>query len=262
MGSIDELYRRAWSFWHRNDLVQSVRSAVRDADPALTAMAIQPMNTVVWGTVAQPRFRTELLCAFAVIALMLAAIGIYGLIAYGVNQRTQEIGVRLALGATRLKVMSLVLVQALRLCGIGVALGIPAALLGARRMDRELPQDRPVRQPIPFSVGQCARRDCTVQPSKPRRWINGPALCQVLRGSHPRRSGLVGTNRELLARFGQKQIRDQRHRLAIGMAVENIGIDHSVDKHDARRIEPRTWSSPIVALVDGDIRRHSEVIRG
>jgi putative ABC transport system permease protein len=115
-------------------LLQGVRSAIRDAAPTLSPMALQPMNTVLWGTVAQPRFRTELLCAFAGIALVLAAIGIYGVIAYGVTQRTQEIGVRLALGATRTNVMSHVLAQAVRLCGIGVAIGIPAALVGARTL--------------------------------------------------------------------------------------------------------------------------------
>jgi putative ABC transport system permease protein len=115
-------------------LVQNVRSAIRDADPALSPMAIQPMNAVVWGTVAQPRFRTELVCAFAAIALVLAAIGIYGVIAYAATQRTQEIGVRLALGATRMKVMSLVLVQAMQLCAIGLAIGIPAALFAAQTL--------------------------------------------------------------------------------------------------------------------------------
>ena len=115
-------------------LVQNVRSAIRDAAPTLSPMAIQPMSTVVWGTVAQPRFRTELVCAFAALALVIAAIGIYGVIAYASTQRTKEIGVRLALGATRMKVLSLVLAQAMRLCAIGLAIGIPAALLAARTL--------------------------------------------------------------------------------------------------------------------------------
>jgi putative ABC transport system permease protein len=97
-------------------------------------MALQPMNTVLWGTIAQPRFRTELVCAFAAVALLIAGIGIYGLIAYASTQRTKEIGVRLALGATRMKVMSLVLAQAMQLCGIGLAIGIPAALFAARTL--------------------------------------------------------------------------------------------------------------------------------
>jgi predicted permease len=115
-------------------LVQNVRSAIRDASPTLSPVAIQPMDTVLWGTVAQPRFRTELVCAFAAVALVIAAIGIYGLIAYASTQRTQEIGVRLALGATRMKVMWLVLAQAMRVCGIGLTIGIPAALLAARTL--------------------------------------------------------------------------------------------------------------------------------
>jgi predicted permease len=115
-------------------LAQTVRSAIRDAAPAISPMAMQPMNTVLWGTVAQPRFRTELVCVFAAVALVIAAIGIYGVIAYASTQRTQEIGVRLALGATRGRVISLVLAQAMRLCGIGLALGIPAAPIAARTL--------------------------------------------------------------------------------------------------------------------------------
>jgi putative ABC transport system permease protein len=115
-------------------LAQNVRAAIRDASPALSPMAMQPMNTVLWGTVAQPRFRTELVCAFAAVALVIAAIGIYGVIAYAATLRTQEIGVRLALGATRSRVIWLVLAQAMRLCGIGLVLGIPAALIAARTL--------------------------------------------------------------------------------------------------------------------------------
>jgi len=73
-----------------------------------------------------------LLCAFAAIALLLAAIGIHGVIAYAVTQRTKEIGVRLALGASRTKVISLVLVQAIRLSGVAVLIGIPVSLMSAR----------------------------------------------------------------------------------------------------------------------------------
>ncbi len=113
-------------------LIQRVRAAISDADPALAPMGIQPTNTLIWGTVAQPRFPTELLCAFAAIALLLAAIGIHGVIAYAVTQRTKEIGVRLALGASRTKVISLVLVQAMRLSGVAVLIGIPVSLMSAR----------------------------------------------------------------------------------------------------------------------------------
>ena len=113
-------------------LGQSVRAAIRDVDPKLAPMAIQPMNTVLWGTVAQPRFRTALLSALAGMALLLAAIGIYGVIAYAVTQRVQEIGIRLALGATRITVMRMVLAEALRLCAIALLIGLPASLVAAR----------------------------------------------------------------------------------------------------------------------------------
>lgn len=115
-------------------LAQSVRAAVQTADPKLTPIGIQPMDAVLAGTVAQPRFRTGLLSAFAAIALLLAAIGIYGVIAYTVTQRIQELGIRLALGATRRSVLSLVLLDSLRLCAVALAIGIPAALVAGRSL--------------------------------------------------------------------------------------------------------------------------------
>jgi putative ABC transport system permease protein len=85
------------------------------------------MEEVVDATLARPRTVSVLLTAFALIALVLAGVGVYGVMAYSVSQRTQEIGVRIALGATTDSVFRMVLGQALKLVAIGVVLGVVAA---------------------------------------------------------------------------------------------------------------------------------------
>ena len=114
------------------NLVQSVRAAVREADPNLSPTAMQPMETLLSESVAQPRFRTLLLCAFALLALLLAAIGIYGVIAYSVTQRVQEVGVRLAIGATGGDILRLVLTDSAKLAALALVIGIPASFAAAR----------------------------------------------------------------------------------------------------------------------------------
>lgn len=115
-------------------LVPSLRSVIKSAAPTLEPASFHTMEDLVAGSVAQPRFYTVLLTSFALLALVLAAIGIYGVIAYSVTQRTHEIGLRLALGARKGDVLRLVLKQGMTLATLGTGLG----LLGAWAMTRLL----------------------------------------------------------------------------------------------------------------------------
>jgi putative ABC transport system permease protein len=113
---------------------QAIRSAISSVNPELSAAGIRPMAQVVSESVAQPRFNTLLLSAFAFLALVLAAIGIYGVIAYTVTQRTHEIGVRMALGAQRGDVLKLVVGQGMMPALAGVVVGVVASLALTRIM--------------------------------------------------------------------------------------------------------------------------------
>jgi putative ABC transport system permease protein len=132
--------------------VGSVPAVVRGVDPALSAANIRHMTDVVSGTVAEPRFSMLLLSGFAVLALLLAAVGVYGVIAYSVAQRTREIGLRLALGAARSDVLSMVGREALLVAALGVGLGLGAAALATRLMTDLLVGIAP-HDPLTFAGG-------------------------------------------------------------------------------------------------------------
>ncbi len=120
-------------------MAAEIRRLARDVDPGVAVPEVRTLDEILAASLAQPQVYTLLLGVFAALALTLAAVGLYGLVAYTVAQRTPELGVRLALGAERGKVLRLVLWQGLGLALAGTALGLLPALAVARLLPRLMP---------------------------------------------------------------------------------------------------------------------------
>jgi putative ABC transport system permease protein len=116
-------------------LENSVRETIHKIDPEVFVPRLQPLGELINGTLAQPRFNTALLGCFAAVAMILAAIGIYGVIAYNVAQRTREIGIRMALGAQRQDMLRMILRQSFSIVSIGLITGLAGALALTRLMN-------------------------------------------------------------------------------------------------------------------------------
>jgi len=115
-------------------LTNTLRKEVQSIDPNLALFNIRTMDQVLESSVSQSSFNAALLAAFAFSALLLASIGVYGVMAYSVKQRTHEIGIRMALGAKRTEVMRMILGQVLSQALIGVAAGVIGAAALTRLM--------------------------------------------------------------------------------------------------------------------------------
>jgi predicted lysophospholipase L1 biosynthesis ABC-type transport system permease subunit len=133
-------------------LAEPARRAVAEVDPNVPLYQVRTLEQLLGASVAQARFMTMVLGLFATIALVLAAVGIYGVIAYAVAQRTRELGIRLALGARAADILWLILRQGAVLGGLGVALGLAGALLATRALERLLYQVTP-SDPSTFTAG-------------------------------------------------------------------------------------------------------------
>jgi predicted permease len=113
-------------------MVSTVAREIATTDRSVVVADLRPLDSIVSDATAQPRFRTTTLAAIAGLALLMAVVGLYGVLAYSVAQRTKEIGIRVALGADRHAVIAMVLRDGLRLAAIGIAGGAVSALAASR----------------------------------------------------------------------------------------------------------------------------------
>jgi putative ABC transport system permease protein len=119
-------------------LASAVRREVAQLDPDLPIAKIETLESIVAESISRPRFYMLLVTIFAGVALLLAAVGIFGVMSYSVAQRTRELGIRIALGAGASAVRRLVVGQAMTLAGIGLAIGLGAALLLSSTLEKML----------------------------------------------------------------------------------------------------------------------------
>ena len=130
-------------------VVESLRQAIQEIDPTQPVANVRTLDEVVDASVAQRRLTLVLLSSFAAVALLLAAIGLYGVIAYIVTQRTREFGIRFALGARRSDVLQLVLGHAMKLVALGLVLGVAAAFCLTHLLTKLLYEIKPT-DPLTF----------------------------------------------------------------------------------------------------------------
>src|SRR3954447_24318802 len=126
-----------------SSLAQSIQSAVHAQDPAIPIVKLRSMEEVFADAASRPRFLAVLLAIFAGLALALAAIGTYGILSYSVSERTKEIGIHMALGATRGSVLGMILGQGLRLTIVGLIAGLVASFGLTRLLQAQLFNVRP-----------------------------------------------------------------------------------------------------------------------
>jgi ABC-type antimicrobial peptide transport system permease subunit len=129
------------------DPAPALRRLLAESAPGVELASAQPLSAFMEGPLAQPRLNAILLATFAGAAVLLAAIGLFGVMALMVRQRARELGVRMALGATAADVRRLVLGRGLAIAGLGTALGLAGAIAGNRLLDALLFETSPTDAP-------------------------------------------------------------------------------------------------------------------
>ncbi len=119
-------------------VLDAMREAVRSVDPGIPVRNLGTLDDLASESVVQPRFYSALAAGFGVLALALALIGVYGTAAYATARRAREIGIRIALGAEKRRVLAMLTIEAARLAAFGVLLGVPSALVAMRLLERHL----------------------------------------------------------------------------------------------------------------------------
>jgi predicted permease len=127
-----------WAGQNAPGMEFEVRKAIAEIDPELVVYSVAPYSEILAGDFRQENMIATLTMLFGALGLVLAAVGLYGVMAYSVEQRTSEIGVRMALGADRGRVLGMVLGSAFAQIGIGLGIGIPLAVVAGRLMTRQL----------------------------------------------------------------------------------------------------------------------------
>ena len=125
-------------------LAPSIRKVVSGIDASLPIVQLRSMDEVFGDSVSQPHFIAQLLAVFALVALVLSAVGTYGVVAYSITERVREIGIRMALGASAERVLGMVLRQGLALGVAGVVIGVAGAALITRLMGTMLFGVKPI----------------------------------------------------------------------------------------------------------------------
>jgi predicted permease len=151
MGDLGDAYYELRTAGNPMAVAATVRELVREADPRLPISEMQTQRGVIDGTMNRQVIFARLCSGFALLALLIACVGLYGSMSYNVARRTGEIGIRMALGAPRRSVIWMVLGEVLLLAGLGLAVSIPAALAGSELVKSFLYQTEP-RDPVTVSV--------------------------------------------------------------------------------------------------------------